>query len=428
MEHGIWKTDLGAPLNFTTVMRLQGPVSEAALRAALPVLRARHTHLRTRIVAEGAGAVFRTDDVPPLPLRVVPGREARWLEELEREINQPFPEKGPLGRFTLLEGEPGTAWLLATLHHSVADGMSGVFLLRDLVQCLAQLAAGEAPRLPPLEDPGPVDALLPDRARGATAWGHHLRFVLRELGVTLRHGRPLRLRRDRDVFAHERRARVIAHELDEKTAEALLARARMEKTTVHGALSAAILLGVMADAGVPRASVTFGSPVNVRARLRQPVGEQLGFYVSMMAFRRGLRADVPFWDLARAVRQSLEADLARGDGLPMLHLLPLMMRMLGGEKLTPRGLVEQWEKNVPATAGLTNLGRLPIDPAYGPLSIEACFFAASPSALGDFVSTASSLRGKLFWNFVWPDPVLTEAHAQALIGDITARLRAAIAA
>ncbi|HLL53458.1 MAG TPA: condensation domain-containing protein, partial [Myxococcaceae bacterium] len=159
MEHGIWKTDLGAPLNFTTVMRLQGPVSEAALRAALPVLRARHTHLRTRIVAEGSGAVFRTDDVPPLPLRVVPGREGRWLEELEREINHPFPEPGPLGRFTLLEGEPGTTWLLATLHHSVADGMSGVFLLRDLVRCLAQLAAGEAPRLPPLEAPGPVDAL-----------------------------------------------------------------------------------------------------------------------------------------------------------------------------------------------------------------------------------------------------------------------------
>jgi hypothetical protein len=35
-------------------------------------------------------------------------------------------------------------WLLVTLHHCIGDGMSGAFLVRDLVQACAQLTAGGA--------------------------------------------------------------------------------------------------------------------------------------------------------------------------------------------------------------------------------------------------------------------------------------------
>ncbi|MBS1149144.1 MAG: monooxygenase, FAD-binding protein [Myxococcaceae bacterium] len=426
MEHGIWRTDLGAPLNFTTNARITGPLTAEVLRAALPAVRARHPHLRARIATDAAGHPgFRHDEVPPLELTVVAGGD--WVKELEREINQPFALQGPLARFTLVPTGPGEAYLLITIHHSVGDGMSGAFLMRDLLEACAQAVAGQTPRLAELAESASIDEGLPPAGRGLRAWGHHLRFISRELSVALRSGRPLKVRRDQHHYAHSRRARVIPHQLDPVFAERLLTRARAEQTTVHGALSAAMLLGTLADAQVERAGVTFGTPVNVRALLAPAIAEQLGFYISMVSYRAVVDAKVPLWDLARAVRRQLEGTIARGDQLSMLDLLPRLMGLLDSPGLEPKVLLERVERAAAATTGLTNLGRLTIASQHGPLKIEDCHFAACPSALGDFMATATSLHGRIFWNFVWADPVLTEAHAHSLVGGIVDRLKRAVA-
>lgn len=306
--------------------------------------------------------------------------------------------------------------------------MSGAFLMRDLIEAAAQSIAGDVPRLADLAETGSTDAGLPPAARGLRALRHHLRFILREVWLTLRTGLPLKVRRDRQLFAHSRRARVIPCQLDAALTERLSARARAEKTTVHGALSAAMLLGLLADANAARAGVSFGTPVNVRGQLLPAVGEQVGLYVSMALYRGRVKADAPFWDLARSVKRQLEATIARGDQLAILDLLPRMIRLIGGWRLAPQALLERVERAAPSTTGLTNLGRLTIQPVHGPLKIEDCHFAACPSALGDFLSTATCLNGRIFWNFVWPDPVLTEAHARALVGGIVDRLERAVAA
>lgn len=430
MERGLWRMDRGAPLNFTTVARITGPLTEAAVRAALPALRARHPHLRSRIVDGRAGGGALTDDaVAPLTLRVVEGEEVAALAELEREINEPVvSDPGPLARFTLVTGAPGESHLLVTLHHVVGDGMSGAFLVRDLVDAASRALGGAVPTLPLLGDPGPLEERLPDAVRGMRGLRCLARFAANEAWTTLRHGRPVRPRRDAEAFAHSRRTRVISRLLDAATTDALSARARTERTTVHGALSAAIVLGVLADvAPGKRGSVAFGSPVNVRARLDPPVGEESGFYVSMVAFRSAADPATPFWDVARAVRRSIERDLARDAGLSLLHAVPAFFALIGVARLAPRTLAERWERLAPATSGLTNLGRLGIETRFGPLSIEDCFFAACPSALGEFLCTSTSLHGRIRWNFLWPDPVMTAAHATTLADDIARRLEDAIA-
>ena len=421
MEEGIYRTDLGAPLNFTTNARITGPLTAEILRAALPAVRDRHVHLRARIERDQAGhPCFRHDDVPPLQLRVAP--DGDWVKELDDELNLPFDAQGPLARFVLVPLGPAESYVLATIHHSVGDGMSGVFLMRDLTDACAQVLAGQTPKLADLAEAVSVDAGLPPAARGIRAWSHHARFILRELWMLLTTGKPLKVRRDQPRYAHSRRARVIPHQLDAALTERLSARARAEKTTVHGALSAAMLLGTLADANLPHAAVTFGTPVNLRAQLVPPVGEQVGFYVSMTLFRGRVTRDTPFWALARAVRSQVERTIARGDQLAVLDFLPRVMRLIGVARLAPRKLLERFEDAAPSTTGLTNLGRLTIQTVHGPLKIEDCHFAASPSALGDFLSTATSLNGRLFWNFVWPDPVLTAPHAQRLVAAIIERL------
>jgi hypothetical protein len=423
MERAIWKLDLVAPLNFTTIARVTGPLTIAALRAALPALRARHPFLGARIVTEGATRpVFQFDCTSPLAVKV---GSSGWVAELEAELNTRIDaDHGPLARFVWVEAD---SRLLITLHHSIGDGMSGAFLMRDWVSAAAQALAGQTPRLAPLPATVSAEASLPSTAR-AGATSHHARFLLKELALGARHGLPLTLRHDVPRLAHERRTRVIPVELDAPLTAALLARARAEKTTVHGALSAAMILGAIADTGRSRGNISFGSPVNVRANLAPAVGEDVGFFVSMLAFRDAVELSLPFWELARRVRRQLEDNLARADPMGMLVLFPKAFDLFGINRLSPHALAERVQKLIVATSGLTNLGRLTIATDHGPLRIEDCHFGASPSALGSFLGTATSLNGRLFWNFMWPDPNLTERHATALVTSIVERLEASVAA
>lgn len=426
MERGLYELDLGAPINFTTAARIGGPLTAELVRAALPAVQARHAPLRWRIErGPGGRPWFVSGGAPELALREARGES--HVAELEQEINTPFDAaQGPLGRFVLVDCGEGGLWLLATLHHAIGDGMSGAYLMRDLVQACALAAEGRGVALPAIAEAGSLDERLPARTAGVGGWLNHLRFLGREGWLRLRHGRPFKVRPEVPAFAHSRRARVLLRVLDAAATERLSARSRAEGTTVHGALSAAMILEVLGESGGGAGHVSFGSPANVRAQLSPPVGEQLGFYVSMVAFRAAVRASTPFWQLARAVRRQAEADLARGAQLSILRLMPPLASLLGMGTLPPRGLVESWEERVPTTSGLTNLGRLAIETHAGPFGIETCHFVACPSALGDFLATATSLHGHLDWNFIWADPVLSEPRATALADGAVARVQEAI--
>ncbi|MBL8950255.1 MAG: hypothetical protein JNK82_05740 [Myxococcaceae bacterium] len=399
IEAALWKIDLAAPLNFTTVARVTGPVSDEALRAALPKLQARHPHLRERI----EDGHFVEDLELTLELRE---SAQPWVHEVERELNAHIT--APLARFVRAGDH-----LLITLHHSIGDGMSGVYLMRDW------LRAATGAELEPLRDPGAVDHLLPKKP-GALGVAR----LLASEGVDLvRSGRLLQIKRDEERKAYDRRMRMTPVEIEPELVEKLTARARDESTTLHGALSAAMALGVLEQAGREKGGLVFGSPANVRGAVG--AGESLGFYVSMLTFRAPVRASTPFWQVARDVRRAIERHLSAKAELSMLKLLPIIWDVIGGYHHEPKAIADGWDSLLPATTGLSNLGRLGIETEYGPLKLESCHFVANVSALGEFASMATSLHGRLFWNFVWPSPVLTDVHAAELIDGIVNRLIAA---
>jgi hypothetical protein len=183
----------------------------------------------------------------------------------------------------------------------------------------------------------------------------------------------------------------------------------------------------MNDAGPRPRRFVFGSPVNVRAELAPPVDDGLGFFVSMVAFDDVVAPDAPFWDVARAIKRDLEQRRARGEAATVIAALPGLLDVVGGgARAAPRDVALRFERRIPTTAGLTNLGRVDVATRHGPFTIERAGFVANPSALGDFVVTAATIEGGLSWNFVWPEPRLHRAHAEAVVDDVVARaIRAA---
>ncbi len=426
-ELTLFEIDRVHPLNFTTVGRIHGPLTEAALQAALTAAVGRHPHLSHRLVVEPSGEVWLREGGAPPSLRFVAGGD--WVAEADAEVNQPHArDTGPLVRCVVLSHAPLEHTVLLTFHHCIADGFSGAYLMRDLVQALAAAAPGSTtPPLAPLPDLPPMDELLPASSRGLGGWWARLFFVLRMAWNFFRLGAPHVIRDDRTALAHQRRARVIPEVLGPDDTARLTERAKAEGTTVHGALSAALILAMCHDASATAPTrIAFGAPVNLRQQLQPAVGEHLGLFVSMAAWDGRVPPDADFWALARDVRASLVRDVARGLHVASLQAMGLLRWAMGAGRAPPEVLARRMEQRLLATGGLTNLGRLELQTRFGDWRIEALHFLTSPSALGAWVSTATTLNGTLFWNFTFCEPAISEVHARKLAAGAVQRLKAAL--
>jgi NRPS condensation-like uncharacterized protein len=361
-------------------------------------------------------------------LRVVYGPHQGWVDELERELNDRFrQDEAPLVRCVLLRHEHEDMTVILTMHHVISDGDTMMYAMRDLLQASSRAALGLSPELLPLNDIRSVEERLPRRLWSKDGLRLLIDFVSEEVRLLAKYGAPFKVPRDRDEPVHGRRFRCSHKTLDETKTARLVARAKNERTTVHGALCSAMILGALHESGVTQETrVALVSPVNVRDNLVPPVGEDAGYYVSMMTYRAGVRPDVSFWELARSVREQMAPFLARGDGPLMLELLDGVFHLLRGHVITPFELAARWEKAVSGSMILSNLGRDDCEFDSGLLSIDALYVCASLSCLGDFGSVAHTFRGRLTWTFVWADPLFEPQRAERLISGIIDRIEQAL--
>jgi NRPS condensation-like uncharacterized protein len=412
IERTFWRLNAGASLNFTVIAHVRGTLDLRAIGQALLSVQERHPMLRATLETSNPDEPILVADAAG-PLRVRLGSDD-WRTEVERELATPLNEQiGPLVRAVWIP-EVGGGRLLLTFHHAISDAWSGVYVARDALVAIAA-SEGHGRAAGPLEDVEAVDDRLVPKASGFLGTLSALLHVLREVVSMLVRGRPVRLLEDEDVPCTERGVRIVAVEIDEDTAGTIAARARKEGTTVHGALLAAIGLGVAADHGKGRHSMALGTPINLRDTLEPSPGEGVGFYVSMHAFRRRVSEDDDLWELARGIRRAVHGAIESDTGHVTLAALPLIYNNFRGSKRTPQELAEVWERKLYGSGGLTNLGKLGLDTRYGSVELMTMQFAVATGALGTYACAATSTRGEIALNFSFADPTFTAEHADAVV-------------
>ena len=137
-EHLLWLVDQWTPRHFLLVSRIEGSsISAENLSAALLHSQRRHPLLRTAIHVNRDGTPEFIPSSAPIPLRVIPrANDTQWLHEVETELALPFaPDDRPLVRAVLVQGEAVSELILA-VHHSIGDGVSAMYLTRDLLQSM----------------------------------------------------------------------------------------------------------------------------------------------------------------------------------------------------------------------------------------------------------------------------------------------------
>ncbi len=419
MEKSLWLIDRVCRINFVMHAGIRGPLSPESLRAALDSVQQRHPLLRVRIVRKGwSGLCYESSHVPRIPLRVVDGLEASWVAEAEYECNTLFPtEQGPLVRCVLVRHEEERSTLLVSFHHSIGDGMSGVYLIRDLLDAASGTIRGKHDRLPDLDLKEPMEAYLPPEMKAWHGWWRSGLVLCRLIG-SLFQGVPARPKRDRWAFPTKRNAYIVSHQLPLTVVEPLLTRARKEGTTVHGALTAACLFAINNDLNTRKDRLFMPSAdTNIRKYLSPPVHDDVGQFASACTCFCRVGESRDFWQVARDVGTALRERIHQGEPLEFSMLLEkadVLFRLFGTG--TPASLLQafMYELLASGATDLSNLGLVDMPADYDGLAVETIGFASSLSTMSSMACFAATIKNRLAWNFVGMAPVYDKRHTEKI--------------
>lgn len=392
-----------------TIGRILGPLSEEIVRLALDCIQDRHPRLNSRIVGDLDDLRFETG-AKKIPLRVVwKLNSEQWQEILLEELNTKIESSEVLLRAVLVkaESENSASHLIITIHHAITDGLSSIRLYSELLTYCHKIASGEpiAP-VPSLRVLPPVDELLPASTKGFRGNINNLLFLLRLQLKQLGH-RPETLSFEKTVPIEIRRCGIVCRQLDAEITQQLIKRCRQEKTTVQGALGAAMMFAAAKKIRAENKTdmyLSCRSAVDLRIRLKPAVrDENMGMLISSVTSFHSINTS--FWELARDVKQQLEVSLRRGD----IFSEVLMYRKIA-EFLLARS------NQVPVTVGVTNVGRVNIPRVYGLFALEEISFVLAQAVFGGFFAVAvTTFEGKMFLNFPFSEPAISQETMETLV-------------
>jgi hypothetical protein len=417
-ETGFWLFSKILPVYFTIYATVRGKLSDKSLVDALACVQNRHPLLRVRIVRCGwSSGRFESGNISEIPLRIIQENQDKLPAVMEEELSMPMlDDKGPLLRCVLIRHSDGVSTVMLTFHHSIGDAASGAFLIRDLISVAGQAQQGQhfaTPALPPRQA---LDAYVPAHARGLRGRITEMKAFFRIAGSAMRHGLPAMPKPDKRVPVWKCKAGVVTHSLQTNFVEKIRNRARIEKTTLHGALSAAMIMAVINDRSSEKPlHLMLLSPVNLRSQLVPPVEEDVGLFVTMGFSLHLAGRGSDFWEMARHVRTSLTQCINKGEpfGSAMRggDVIPLI-KLMGTGKAGAKAATAWTAFKTANSFTLSNLGNVAITSDHGAFKILSIGFAAPvPSSFGSFVAT---IDGHLIWNFVGMDPLCTKNHISSI--------------
>jgi len=372
------------PLNVVMAAKIKGAVEIERLSTVLDSLRKRHALLAVRVVIdENEMAWYVTDNVPEFTINTIPRqKEHQWLQTALEECKTSFPiETGPLVRFSLLHSPEGSD-LVVCAHHSICDGMSLTYLIRDILQQLAEPGRTveilpEPPAITTDTVPSPPPANF--MAKGVMGLFNKL-WARQNISFSSDDLKQLH----RTFWEKNQGANLLAWETSVTETKALIARCREKNVTVNSALWTAFLAAqyeVQRDTAPYRASA--GMAVSSRDKLNVPVGEAFGFYASSLTAQLTYDPHQNFWDSARAVHEKIKDSLAKTNIFRSLSAELLAPTLLDSLYFSKYGLIKSGlsaklvqQMNWQGTSygySITNVGRMNIPTNYDRYQLESVY-------------------------------------------------------
>ena len=347
------------------VVRIRGRFSIPELEKALDGIRFRHTAL-----IPGAG----TDDpfASHFQVRELTGcAEMDWQEIVKEELLKPFPQgQGPFARFVVLRLERA-ADLTGVFHHGICDGMSGVYVMRDILRLLSE----PDNVLPSIPGQPSMRSLIPASVRESRQVQRKIRgfLIMIRLRLLLQRVRAMwfsaPIQNSAEGLPASQRMYILTESLTVDQTAALVARCKAERTSVHAALCLAWLRAwAIQLEGRKSCARSASSPISLRERLGIP--DTSGLYLANAVTRVNCVPRRDFWQGAREFKRKLKQ--ASND--ENLFLYPLMIGAVFSqlpEKDQKDILPVLFNRPVRYDFSVTNLGRVDLPVKAGRFELEA---------------------------------------------------------
>ncbi|MFM2064487.1 MAG: hypothetical protein RLZZ507_4158 [Cyanobacteriota bacterium] len=402
-EKFMWLWYQQHPENVTFSVTITGKLNVDRLKEALAWLQQRHSRLRVKIVINAENQPqFSEKDVPPIPLKVIERQgEKNWCQEMVSELLIPLSwNQEPLMRVLLLIS-PDISNLLITFHHCIGDGISGTYLIRDILQFIGEPDSQKEilPDLPP------IDQLLPETAKKISLVDETSPESIKYDSIFATHFRTKNKQPGCDDF----KISLFNLTISVKHTNQLIARCREEKTTVHGALYAAFLLAIFAEINANEATIfRCHSPINIRKYLNIKIDENLGEYITRPIIQHQVSKDTDFWDLAREVKHKLNQVITEGK---LFNDVFMVREIISNDAQTNVNILNLLD-NLVMDIAITNLGILNIPQQFGHLQIEEVYvMATAPKTLPLLIGVAT-IGGKMCLIGRYIESIIPSENAQ----------------
>jgi len=282
-EKVFWVLDQKTTTQFAVVAEIDGNLNDDAWRQALDSVQKRHPNLSVRISGNDySTAQLNHVDHCKIPLRIIYSQNGEsWNNILEEELSTPLDITiAPLARAVLIQ-QPGTSVFMFISNHTIGDGMSVALVIRDILTVLAGRT---------IEDLLPLSSL--DELAGLSL-------------MEIDNVKPIGFEQVKNNLLPRTTVNVERLKLSRSLTKKLTARSKNEKTTVHGALSAAIILTLKTRnaASIQEKPVRILHPLSARNTLS--LGEDFGLLINIVTLPYEPSLEQTFWDLAREVRKGI---------------------------------------------------------------------------------------------------------------------------
>lgn len=406
----IWAGSAYQPINFVLTARIQGQIHPDEFRKTLEKLQVKYPQLSMRVV-RGTDGDFYLDfnKGTSLPVRIIERKKSSdWIAEVKTELIQGFDLfKDPPIRFVWLEGENISEILFAS-PHAMADGLSLAYVVRDFLNFLnaPEINIEPLPILPAMGE------IIPDfSGKQLVVWLAKYKAAVAKLFINLIFSKGTQSKSEVNIKIPE--YNLLAWELTPQQTFALIARCREENTTVHAALCAAFLrsFGEMYADGWNR---KIQSPVNLRDKLAQPVGESFGLYINLVEFYVNCAPERDFWQVAREIKQGFIKHTQDQNTFKSMTEMLVIMDALA-LIVTPESASKFIKKDYDLS--ITNLGRLDFSVENDSPKLEALFGPAISGDPNDIVLGVITALNKMHLTLSFTGMKLNMSRAEQVKND-----------
>lgn len=378
-EEYAWLLGQAKSMVIVAAATIEGATTVEGWKTALSAVQARYPILTACIRKRpGFHPYFEATPGLDISLRALPFETGQpVLDIYAEELETPFETGKQLWRATVLN-DADRSTLVLSAHHAAVDGQSMVYLIRDVMRALAGENLGAQAQLLPS-----LDELL-------------------SLPCSDFYTAPAILSEPAEPHAIPPKPRYRLEQvwLEPPVVAAMAERVRQERTTVHGAVAAAILFAAQTRSDLwAGADFRYATPMDHRAMLGR--GDDVGLLITVAQTSIELAGLSDFWSLARQVREDV-AGLAGNAGAVAQMAAPFR-EMLSSEADPGALTIAAYQKAYALM--ITNYGRLNIPSDYGKLRLSS--FGPMVSSGGQRTQTVSiaTFDGRLCMTNVSPEPV-----------------------